>query len=413
MPTINSIYIWNILSTGIFAVSSFIMLIATTHLLGAYWGGVFSISLAMAQQMFTLGFFSIRRYQASDINETYSFTTYLTARSITCFLMIFFGIIWAVRMSPEGIFSSDKSIVFFWILLYKTSEAFSDVLGGRYQQKDKYDISCKILFSKTLASTIIFLVTLFTTKNLVLSLSFMTFCHIALTILLDTRAIKKFDMGDKKISLKPCFYLLFTCFPLALEAFFRMYINNSPKYAINAILDEESIAAFSALFMISFILAMFSEFFLNPQITPLANAMNNREYGVVNKIISQQTLALCAITIIGIPLAWFVGTEVLSFVFNLELTHLRQELCLLLCGGFILALFLLSQLILIVLRKQIMCLPGILLASAFAYLYSLKLVEKLSIKGACFSYLISMSILFITTALITTILYNKKKRTSI
>lgn len=391
----NNIYIWNALSVGLFAGSSFVMLMATSWFLGVYWAGVFSIGLAMAQQMFTIGCFCVRRYQASDVDEVYKFNAYLKARFVTCALMLIIGVFWILRGLPNDVaFLNDaKSHVFLWLLLYKASESFSDVLGGRYQQMGRFDISCKIMFFKTLSSLISFCVGIYFIRNLSWALFLSFIVHVLLSVLLDGRMFSRFEMYLQDLRLNSTFLLLLACLPLAIDSFLRMYINNGSKFAIDAIMDKESVAVFSTLFMISFIMAIFSEFILNPHITILAEAYNTNHIDELKKIVKRQVCFILSFGVIGITISYLCGVEILSFIFKINLMPYKMDFCVLFIGGILLALFYLTQLLLIIQRKQLWCLPGVVVSALFVFRFSKFFVTNYGIIGGAIAYAVSMAIM--------------------
>lgn len=387
---------WTALSVGLFAGSSFLMLMVTSWWLGVYWAGVFSIGLAMAQQMFTVGCFCVRRFQASDVDEEYSFSSYLNARFVTCFLMLVVGVFWIMTGIPSGvnIFDSDKAKPFLWLLLYKASESFSDVLGGRYQQKGRFDVSCKIMFFKTLGALLAFCATMYVLRNLSVALFVLFIVHILLTILLDGMMISQFDMRLKRLLPKKTFLLLLSCLPLAIDSFLRMYINNGSKFAIDIVMDKESVAIFSTLFMVSFIMSIFSEFILNPHVTILAEAFKAKHFEKIRKIINKQLLFILSFGLGGIIVSYLCGVEVLSFIFKINLVPYRVEFCVLFMGGILLALFYLTQLLLIIQRRQLWCLPGVVSSALFVFLFANRFVYKIGVMGGAIVYAISMAIMF-------------------
>lgn len=92
-------YFWTALSGGCFCASSLVLLVLVVRLLGEhgpYWGGVFSIALAVSQQLITIGLFQMRPFQVSDVDETFSFSDCLTSRALTVGLMAAAGAAWIV-----------------------------------------------------------------------------------------------------------------------------------------------------------------------------------------------------------------------------------------------------------------------------------------------------------------------------
>lgn len=406
----SNIHIWAALSVGLFAGASIFMLILTSWMLGVYWAGVFSIGLAMSQQMFTIGCFCVRRYQSSDVMECYNFSTYFSARVITCILMILFGCIWIfIGGCNSGVsISRTNALVFLWLLLYKTSEAISDVFGGRYQQKGFYDVSCKVLFFKTLLALLFFFLGMYITKSLSWALFLLFITHFILTIIFDGKMFARFDMRLRDFRVKHSFLLLFSCLPLAIDSILRMYINNGSKFAIDSIMDKESVAVFSVLFMISFIMSVFSEFILNPYVTTLAEAFNSKKFDRIQSIIKRQLFVILGFGIIGVLISYFCGVEILSFIFHVNLISYRLDLCVLFLGGILLALFYLTQLLLIILRKQLWCIPGVLIASMFVFLFAKKMVGMLGIMGGALVYMIAMAIMLVFGMSFVFVFYRRK-----
>ena len=108
-------YFWTALSGGCFCASSFVLLVLIVRLLGepgAYWGGVFSIALAISQQLITIGLFQMRPFQVSDVDEAYSFSEYLVSRTLTVGLMVAAGAVWIVA----GGVGHDKAVALLLLL---------------------------------------------------------------------------------------------------------------------------------------------------------------------------------------------------------------------------------------------------------------------------------------------------------
>ena len=85
-------YLWTVVSGLMFAGSSVIMLWAVTHIVGVDEGGVFSIAFAVSQQMLSLGWYCMRAFQASDVQNMYAFKDYFASRIITVGLMLLAGV---------------------------------------------------------------------------------------------------------------------------------------------------------------------------------------------------------------------------------------------------------------------------------------------------------------------------------
>ena len=154
-------YIWTVLAGIIYAGSSFIMQMTTSKYIGVGQAGILSLALAVGNQLVTIGFYNIRTFQVSDVTEKYKFSDYCMLRVITVSAMLIAGVFWITL----GNYNVVKMAAIMAAVIFRAVEAISDVLEGRYQQKGRYDISCKGDVIKPLTYLGVLLVTLFITGS--------------------------------------------------------------------------------------------------------------------------------------------------------------------------------------------------------------------------------------------------------
>ena len=109
--------------------SSFLYLLVVTRICGATLAGFFSLSYATAQLLLQVGRYGVRTYQATDLNQKYSFSEYKLSRVITCGLMMLFGIIYS-----SFSFSGEYIVISIFIIMMKMIDAVEDVFHGNLQQ---------------------------------------------------------------------------------------------------------------------------------------------------------------------------------------------------------------------------------------------------------------------------------------
>ena len=66
-------FVWTALSGIVYSLQSLVFLIILTNLMGKSAAGLYSLGIMIANQMLTVGKYSVRNYQVSDINEKYTF----------------------------------------------------------------------------------------------------------------------------------------------------------------------------------------------------------------------------------------------------------------------------------------------------------------------------------------------------
>ena len=87
-PSRNRIYFWNLASSMVYTLQSAILLLVITRAGGLFAAGTFSAVYAITQTLTSLGSYSMRNYQVSDIRDEYGFSTYFSSRVVTSLVMV-------------------------------------------------------------------------------------------------------------------------------------------------------------------------------------------------------------------------------------------------------------------------------------------------------------------------------------
>ena len=399
---------WNALSNAAAAVMSFVLLILTSHLTGAYWCGVAALGLAMSQQLFPISNFCTGSYQASDIAERHSFSDYVAAKMVTVVAMLAYAAVWLL-LDWRG---PDKALAFLSMLLYQVSDGFSNAFFSRYQQKGRLDASCRIRFAKIVAFLFVFAAVLFATRRPLPAMAAASAAHASLFFVLDIPMLKFFGPLRLRFPGRSSFSILAACAPLAINYFLIMLVNNEPRFAVDEKLGECAHAAYSALFMVSFAIVMCADFLMNPQVARLAAALRDGNRAAAVRTIRAPLATILLLGALGIAGAWAIGIPILSFLFSIDLSGNAGALCILLCGGIMIAIHQLAQTILVVLRRQIWVLPGMLLATMAAVFASRPLVARLGLQGAAISYASAIAVLALCSAPLAIVFLRSALRTA-
>lgn len=359
------------------------MMALVTRVLGESATGLLSICLALSLQLITVGEFSMNQYEASDALETYSFSDYIMARIYSVSAMILAGISYVVfTNSPQ-----DKSAVLFLFLLQRASESISGAFGARYQQKGRFDLTCKVEVIKNISSVLIFSLVLFTFHNLVCAIAGAAITHILFFPVFDWKLADHFGgFNLKKLGCNPL-KIIAACFPTAICLFLFVYISTGPKIAIEAKMTAVDLALFSAIFFIPFAMTSFGNLISGPKISIMASFLANR---AMNKFINCQLFLLfllAATALFGTVCAWFWGVPIINTVFKMDVSPFRNDICILLAGGLILSVAQLAQLTLIIARRQAFALIGISASALFTFLAARPMVAKSGIHGASMLFL--------------------------
>lgn len=390
--TMKKVYMWTVIAGVVYAGSSFVMSIVITNLLGAAAAGIFRNALAIASLLGTIGLYNVRMFQISDVSEQYTFADYSVMRILSSGLMIIAGVIWLLVTGYSG----EELIVIIALIIFKLGEAISDLFEGRYQQKSRYDVSCRGVVYKTALYLLIFVGCLFLTKSLSLAASLLAGTYLISIIVIDSRLISGFGRISLKVDIKAQSKLIAECTPLAINAFLMMYILNASTYAMKKYQGEEYLGIYNALYMMAFVISMFAAFALRPLITVLSDKYLKGDKKGFVKMMARQSMIIVGVTIVAIIGAWFLGTMVLTFIFGIDLSPYRMELCIMLVGGAFTALYQLFQYGIIIMRHQIMCLVGSVITATLTWFFAPALTKQYGIMGASVGFVISMALISVT-----------------
>ena len=78
------------------ALFSMLLTVTVTRILGASQAGVFAIAWSAAQLMQSVGWFSMRQFQVSDVQDQFEFQDYLSSKFLTSAAMLAGGIVYGL-----------------------------------------------------------------------------------------------------------------------------------------------------------------------------------------------------------------------------------------------------------------------------------------------------------------------------
>lgn len=137
-------FIWNILGTGLNSFNSLFFMIIVTRLNGINEAGIFTIGFSTACILYIVGTYAGRVYQVTETDKNISDKDYIVNRLFSLILM---AIATVVFLEIKR-YDFHKNMIFIFLILFKSMEAFSDVLYGIMQKKDLLYKARSIIFYK-------------------------------------------------------------------------------------------------------------------------------------------------------------------------------------------------------------------------------------------------------------------------
>lgn len=388
--------LWTVLSGCVYALSSVVFLMVVSRALGDTAAGVYATASMMALQLITVGRFSVRNFQVSDVHDEYTFSEYYSFRCLSCGLMILALIVWAVVAGYRG-------ATFFVILcfgIYKACDAFADVLEGQMQRLGHLDRAgqCQLMMNIVLIACFVAGVlvgrvlmdpqTALLMASIVLAvMSIITVAVIYLPIMMQF-GLPKFQLSGRAVK-----GLFVACVSLFLSSFFYSFMNNVPRYAITALYEQEegfmAVGKFSQLFIPVFAVDLFASFTMRTWQTTMAEQVKNGAWKDFRKKYLLQAAVTIGVTALAVVVAYTIGTPVLGWFYQTDLSMYRMELVILMLAGGFVAIQTLLENMLTIFRGQKLAtvanVPSIALGCVATWL----LVKNYGITGAVYGYLIT------------------------
>lgn len=386
---VRSAYIWNTASAMLNAFQTVFILMLISRIDPIEDAGVFTIAFAIGNLMMTIGRYGLRQFQVSDVKEKYSFKEYLWARVITGVLTILAILTYVGFQYRGGLYTAYKSAVVFLVCMAKLVDAFEDVLHGMLQQYRRLDVAGKILTLRMAGYIVVYMVVYVVTEDLVLTSAAAFLVTALMFVILNSFALRGFQVENRTFSWKKVRGLFLEGFPLFISSYFVMYIGNAPKYAIDTVLPSEAQACFNYIFMPVFVIGLMSQFIYQPVISKMAFMWHRGEKNQFGKIIVRQMIIILYITLAAMVGGYLLGIPVLSLIYGVDLQGYRSDLMILLAGGGMLAFVNFFHMILTVARCQKWLIWGYLLAFFVFVFLGKTVVERYGLFGiSCFYTLI-------------------------
>ncbi|HIT91075.1 MAG TPA: hypothetical protein IAC41_11760 [Candidatus Merdenecus merdavium] len=392
-------FFWNMVSSLFHSMVFYILLAIANRIVGV--SNPLGYANNFSVWMVTVGNFGMRNYQSTDIQNKFSFGSYLGSRITTCMIMIALSIsIIGFRFARQE-YTLEFALVAFFLCILRVGDAMEDVYDAMYQKHHRLDIGGRMWTFRVILYAIAFIVTLILTKNMIIAT--------VVTALVSTVALlwfiplvrNLFEEDRPDFSMEPILQLFKECLPLFLGGFLLVYISMAPREGISKLMDETAQGVYSALSMPSFVINLMIGLVTRPILVNISvywSKNDKRDFlKLCGKLIGL-TLLLTFVVVIG---GYFIGAPVLGYLVGVDLMPHRDSFAVLLIGGGAIALSGVLQVILTTMRRQYMALFGIAVGAVVAFFLKIPLVKAYGIMGASFTYLIgslAMCLVFIFTA---------------
>lgn len=384
--------VWNMLGSLLYALSTIVLTIVTTRIVGESYGGEFAIALGTGQLMAAIGYYEVRTIQVTDLHQEYQFNDYVNHRMFTMALMMLVSVVFVLMKA----YAFEKCLLVLLLCIWKMLDTAADVFEGLFQQKERLDLSGKSMFARTLLSTLAYIICLAITKQMYLSVIVAIAISIFCIWIFDFLLTPVFTCYKWTFSKEKIIKLFKECFPLFAGTFMFSYISNSARYAIDALLNASDVAYFTAIFLPVSTINLVSGFIFKPLLTTFAAKWESDSPKQFVHLMGKFVFMIICITFVIVIGGYILGIEVLSFLYGLNLDAYRFDLILLLIGGGFSAFSTIEYYCLAVMRVQRFVFVGYFIVFVLSLIFPNIFVTRMGLRGATLCYVMLM--LFIVAA---------------
>ena len=389
-------FLWNVIGMTCNCFNSLFFMILITRINSMDDAGIFTLSFSIACLVYYIGTYAGRVYQVTNVNDSITDNDFIIHRAITCVMMVFISLMYCFISG----YSLYKFTVVILLCIYKSLEAFSDVLYGVVQKNNNlYQVGISLTI-KSVFALILFVVVDIVTRNIIYSILFAILAWILVIVLYDFKNVNyvsKFKLHFNISSLRDIFKNGFFVF---IINFLSSYIVNAPKYALDGRASNELQAIFGIILMPATLISLGVQYFIQPFLEQLTSSFKNNDKKAFNKVVIKLLFITSGLGVICLIGAYILGIPVLSLVYGLELSAYLFELEIIIFGSILFALSLILSSALITVRYNFIQFIVFVITSVFGFFISIILITRFSIDGAAYAYSCIMLLEFFLYGLI-------------
>ncbi|WP_461546157.1 lipopolysaccharide biosynthesis protein [Senegalimassilia anaerobia] len=385
-------YVWNTIGVGLWGMVFPVLTIVVTQLAGAEQAGMFSLAFVTALLLMFVGNYGVRNFQASDLDEEYSFADYQANRVLTVVIMLVAGITYCKFRG----YADQMWLMSLGVYLYKAVDALADVYEGRLQQVDKLYLAGISQAFRSAAALIGFSLALLITRNVGVS-SIVMAVIAAITFVVFTFPLAQLETPkSRSANAKRVIGLLKQCFPLFVALFMYNLIDNMPKFVMEGALSYDNQLYYNALYFPAHAILLTSGFIYKPMLLKMANAWadpaKRKKFDLI--IVVMFVIIVGITVVVAGAMSWF-GLAIMSFLYGIDFEQYRGLCFVMLAAGGVTAGIEFLYQVITVLRRQRAVTKLYLITFGFSLFVPVLLVNFTGLPGAVIGYLIVMCILLV------------------
>ncbi len=381
MKQISKNILWNTAGNAAYSFLEWLITVIVTARSGFSGAGTLSIAMSVSLAFRSISYFGIRNYYVTDKSGNFTDNDYTGLRIITCSA----AFILCAAFSFISGYSQETFFAIIMFMLYRTVEAFSDLIQGIMQKEERLDIAGICLCIRSVVTFACFTAAYLLSDSLITGLAAMSLSSVLTVIAAEQLMLAKHCNKKLRASREKFSSLIKCVYPMLIYIAGTSVLFNAPKYFLSLMTDSLSVGVYSSVFSMALVLHALFGYIYVPYITRLASAESKSEF---TKSLIRVVSALSAAAIIFLIISHFLGAEIMTLIFG-ECELYDQiilpavvSVCAYSSLSFISACGVIKR------KLSVICI-GYIFASVLLVLLSFILIPLYGINGASYSLFIS------------------------
>lgn len=379
--------LWNTLGNIFYYVCQWVMTVLVVRLATYEAAGYFSLAMTTSSTFLTIGLFSMRNFQVSDIQHEFSQNEYLGSRIFTCTIALLLCMI-------NSLFATN--LYQLWtinaFMLIRLAEGYADVLHGIFQEYNRYDWIGKSFLLRGLFTIAIFTGTLLIGKDVLAAIVLVAAANLCCIIFFDLKHTKRVITLHPIIFNKRIVLLLKKCVPLVITGFLLAYMPQFIRQQIQKHLGNQILGIYGSIASPTMVIQLLAAYIFNPFIPRLSELIQDCKYEVFRKVFYKLWVILFVFGITMLILSACFGKIALEILYGASILNYADMLLPLVGVTLVTGYAWIMIALVTIIRKTRIISVGIGLSTCICIAFAMPIMNEFGINGASYILIISFTL---------------------
>ncbi len=386
--------LWNSFGSTIYFACQWLITILVVVLSDDFTNsGALAIAMAIGNIFSPLAQYRVRPYQVSDVRNEFDSKNYIAFRFFTIAAALLVCIVYFLATSGMG----GVFVTVMLYLLFKSDEAFADVLYGEDQKSKRMDYIGISQMIRGVGSLFAFVAGIAATGSINVAIGAMFVSCLMVTVFFDLSRTKKLVSVFPRIDKKKLFSLLRVCFAGALSVFLVSAVVSIPRQLFGSQFGEAELGIFAAIAAPMVLVQVLASYLYSPLLGDFALKFSRNDMRGLKSQLLKTCFALILVILATMLVLNFLGEPILILLYGSEMENYGFLVLPLVVSTALVALMWFSTDVLIVMRKMNYALIGNVVAFVVCIVSTQVFLDAYAMMGIVVSTIIALGFGTITT----------------